>query len=90
MPCSDQDFRSMKRNNASLPPRVRAKRCWCGRLAKVKEVVDFSVKFSIKYFLCANYDDDPPTQTSSSSSRPKVCSNNTIKNHICMSLIFVY
>ncbi|KAK1569373.1 hypothetical protein QYE76_011852 [Lolium multiflorum] len=60
----------MKGKNASLPPGVRAERCWCGRLAKVKEVVDFSDKFGMKYFMCASYDHDPPRQTSSSSSRP--------------------
>ncbi|XP_051220759.1 uncharacterized protein [Lolium perenne] len=70
VPCSDQDFRPMKGKNASLPPGVRAERCWCGRLAKVKEVVDFSDKFGMKYFMCASYDHDPPRQTSSSSSRP--------------------
>nr|XP_051212570.1 uncharacterized protein LOC127330377 [Lolium perenne] len=60
----------MKGKNASLPPGVRAERFWCGRLAKVKEVVDFSDKFGMKYFMCASYDHDPPRQTSSSSSRP--------------------
>jgi hypothetical protein len=89
VPCSDQDFRPMKGKNASLPPGVRAERCWCGRLAKVKEVVDFSDKFGMKYFMCASYDHDPPRQTSSSSSRPAVCCNSMIKKIICMSLIFV-
>nr|XP_051203620.1 uncharacterized protein LOC127317138 [Lolium perenne] len=70
VPCSDQDFRPMKGKNASLPPGVRAERCWCGRLAKVKEVVDFSDKFGMKYYMCASYDHDPPRQSSSSSSRP--------------------
>lgn len=90
VPYSDQDFRPMKRKNASLPPGGRAERCWCGRLAKVMEVVDFSDKFGMKYFMCANYDHDPPAQTSSLSSRPAVYSNSMIKKHICMLFIFIY
>nr|XP_051212015.1 vicilin-like seed storage protein At2g18540 [Lolium perenne] len=37
VPCSDPDFRPTKKKDASLPPGVRAERCCCGRLAKVKQ-----------------------------------------------------
>ena len=71
VPCSDQDIRPMKMKDASLPPGVRADRCWCGDLAKVKQAEDFSDKFSVKFFMCANYDHDAPA--SSSYPRPPVC-----------------
>jgi hypothetical protein len=32
----------MKAKAASLPPGVTSERCWCDRLAKVKQVEDFS------------------------------------------------
>jgi hypothetical protein len=59
----------------------------------VKEVVDFSDKFGMKYFMCAYYDHDPHARTSSSSSRPAVCSKSMIKNPRGLryvSLIFIY
>jgi hypothetical protein len=65
---------------------VRAERYCCGHLAKVKEVEDFSNKFGMKLFMCANYDHDPPRNATSSSTRPSVCSNRMMNRHICMSL----
>ncbi|KAK1645906.1 hypothetical protein QYE76_063711 [Lolium multiflorum] len=64
------EFRPVKAKAASLPPGVTAERCWCGRLAKVKQVEDFSDWFGIKFFMCANYDHDPPPSSASSSTRP--------------------
>ena len=68
--------------DASLPQGVRAERCWCGHLAKVKEVEDFSDWLGIKFFMCANYDNDRPRQASSSLTRPPVCSNSMMNRHI--------
>uniref|UniRef100_M8BQT7 GRF-type domain-containing protein n=1 Tax=Aegilops tauschii TaxID=37682 RepID=M8BQT7_AEGTA len=34
-------------------------RCWCGDLCKVKEVTDFSDWLGMKFFMCANYEEDP-------------------------------
>ena len=73
VPCSDQEFRPVKAKAASLPPGVTAERCWCGRLAKVKQVEDFSDQFSMKFFMCASYEHDPPRSSASSSTRPPVC-----------------
>jgi hypothetical protein len=73
VPCSDQESRPAKAKAASLPPGVRAERRWCGRLAKVKQVEDFSDQFGMKYFMCANYEQDPPRSSASSSTRPPVC-----------------
>ncbi|KAK1630046.1 hypothetical protein QYE76_004361 [Lolium multiflorum] len=50
VPCSDPEFRPVKAKAASLPP-VCAERCWCGRVAKVKQVEDFSDKFGMKFFM---------------------------------------
>ena len=58
--CSDQEFRPVKVKAASLPPGVTAERCWCGHLAKVKQVEDFSDSFGMKFLMCVNYDHDPP------------------------------
>ena len=73
VPCSDQEFRPVKAKAASLPPGVTAERCWCGRLAKVKQVEDFSDWFGMKFFMCASYEHDPPRSSASSSRRPPVC-----------------
>ncbi|KAK1643993.1 hypothetical protein QYE76_061798 [Lolium multiflorum] len=70
VPCSDQDFRPAKAKAASLPPGVTAERCWCGRLAKVMQVEDFSDQFGMKFFMCASYEHDPPRSSASSSTRP--------------------
>ena len=72
LPCSDQDFRPKKMKDASLPPGVDHLRCWCGNLCKVKEVTDFSDKFGMKFFMCPNYEYDPPERTSLFA-RPAVC-----------------
>ena len=45
--------------NASLPPGLAVLRCWCGDLCKVKEVTDFSDWLGMKFFMCANYEEDP-------------------------------
>nr|XP_051201439.1 uncharacterized protein LOC127314933 [Lolium perenne] len=70
VPCSDQELRPVKAKAASLPPGVTAERCWCGRLAKVKQVEDFSDWFGMKFFMCASYEHDPPRSSASSSTRP--------------------
>nr|XP_051208381.1 uncharacterized protein LOC127325610 [Lolium perenne] len=70
VPCSDPEFRPVKAKAASLPPGVTAERCWCGRLAKVKQVEDFSDWFGMKFFMCASYEHDPPRSSASSSTRP--------------------
>ncbi|KAI5018117.1 hypothetical protein ZWY2020_043005 [Hordeum vulgare] len=59
-PCSDQSIRPKKMKSASLPRGVEAVRCWCGDLCKVKEVEDFSDWLGMKFFMCANYESDPP------------------------------
>uniref|UniRef100_A0A8I6Z7P5 Uncharacterized protein n=1 Tax=Hordeum vulgare subsp. vulgare TaxID=112509 RepID=A0A8I6Z7P5_HORVV len=50
--------------SASLPRGVEAVRCWCGDLCKVKEVEDFSDWLGMKFFMCANYESDPPESIS--------------------------
>uniref|UniRef100_A0A8I7BF96 Uncharacterized protein n=1 Tax=Hordeum vulgare subsp. vulgare TaxID=112509 RepID=A0A8I7BF96_HORVV len=60
LPCSDQSIRPKKMKSASLPRGVEAVRCWCGDLCKVKEVEDFSDWLGMKFFMCANYESDPP------------------------------
>ncbi|XBI95572.1 hypothetical protein VPH35_032005 [Triticum aestivum] len=59
LPCSDQSIRPRKMKTASLPPGVAVLRCWCGDLCKVKEVTDFSDWLGMKFFMCANYEEDP-------------------------------
>ena len=59
VPCSDQEFRPMKSKDVPLPAGVRAERCWCGHLAKVKESVDFSDKMGMRFFMCANTNASP-------------------------------
>jgi hypothetical protein len=59
VPCSDQDFRPMKSKDVPLPAGVRAERCWCGHLAKVKESVEFSDNMGMKFFMCANTNASP-------------------------------
>jgi hypothetical protein len=86
VPCSDQDFRTTKAKDASLPPGVTAERCWCDHLAKVKQVKDFSNWFGMQIFMCTNYDHDPPQSSSSSSTRQPVYFNRFFFCHICMSL----
>jgi hypothetical protein len=61
---------------------VRPERCLCGRLAKVKQVEDFSEKFGMKFFMCANYDHDPPRNASLSSTRPPVCYESIMIRHV--------
>uniref|UniRef100_A0A8I6XQG8 Uncharacterized protein n=1 Tax=Hordeum vulgare subsp. vulgare TaxID=112509 RepID=A0A8I6XQG8_HORVV len=60
LPCSDQSIRPKKMKSARLPRGVEAVRCWCGDLCKVKEVEDFSDWLGMKFFMCANYEFDPP------------------------------
>ena len=48
---------------ASLPHGVDHLNCWCGSLCKVKEVTDFSDWFGMKFFMCPNYEYDPPVRT---------------------------
>ncbi|XBI79529.1 hypothetical protein VPH35_088964 [Triticum aestivum] len=60
LPCSDQSIRPRKMKNASLPPWVVVLRCWCGDLCKVKEVTDFLDWLGMKFFVFANYEEDPP------------------------------
>ena len=74
VPCSDQDFRPMKSKVVPLPAGVRAERCWCGHLAKVKESVDFSDKMGMKFFMCANTNASPTRGATTSLERPSVCS----------------
>ena len=59
LPCSDQSIRPGKMQSASLPRGVEAVRCWCGDVCKVKEVTDFSDWLGMKFFMCANYEEDP-------------------------------
>ena len=93
VPCSDQELRPTKSKNASLPPGVIAERCWCGHLAKVKEVEDFSDQLGMKFFMCANYDASPPRRASSSSTRPPVCCESMLngkKNSLIVFLTFLF
>ena len=46
--------------DARLPPGVEVLRCWCGDPCKVKEVTHFSDWLGMKFFMCANYVEDPP------------------------------
>uniref|UniRef100_A0A8I6XAM5 Uncharacterized protein n=1 Tax=Hordeum vulgare subsp. vulgare TaxID=112509 RepID=A0A8I6XAM5_HORVV len=64
LPCSDQSIRPKKMKSVSLPQGVEAVRCWCGDLCKVKEVEDFSDWLGMKFFMCANYESDPPESIS--------------------------
>ena len=89
VPCSDQDLRPKKAKNASLPRGVRAERCWCGHLAKVKVVEDFSDQLGMKFFMCANYDASPPRRASSSSTRPPVCCESMLNRQTFLSLFFL-
>ena len=72
LPCLDQSIKPRKMKSASLPPGVEVLRCWCGDLCKVKEVTDFSDWLGMKFFMCANYEEDPPVATSPYI-RPPVC-----------------
>jgi hypothetical protein len=45
---------------ASLPEEMKAARCWCNDIVKVRESTDFSDKIGMKIFMCANYAHDPP------------------------------
>ena len=72
LPCSDQSIRPTKMKSASLPRGVEVLRCWCGDLCKVKEVTDFSDWLGMKFFMCANYEEDPPVAISPYI-RPPVC-----------------
>ena len=74
LPCSDQSIRTRKMQSASLPRGVEAVRCWCGDVCKVKEVTDFSDWLGMKFFMCANYESDPP-ESISAYVRPPVCSS---------------
>uniref|UniRef100_A0A8I7B1K9 Uncharacterized protein n=1 Tax=Hordeum vulgare subsp. vulgare TaxID=112509 RepID=A0A8I7B1K9_HORVV len=64
LPCSDQSIRPKKMKSASLPRGVEAVRCSCGDLCKVKEVEDFPDWLGMKFFMCANYESDPPESIS--------------------------
>ena len=74
LPCSDQSIGPKKMKSVSLPRGVEAVRCWCGDLCKVKEVTDFSDWLGMKFFMCANYESDPP-ESISAYVRPPVCSS---------------
>lgn len=50
--------------DASLPPGIQVVRCWCSHPCKVKEVADISVWFGMKFFMCPNYEHDPPVPDS--------------------------
>jgi len=58
--------------SATLPRGVEVLHCWCGDLCKVKEVTDFSDWLGMKFFMCANYEEDPPVSISPYI-RPPVC-----------------
>uniref|UniRef100_A0A8I7BF81 Uncharacterized protein n=1 Tax=Hordeum vulgare subsp. vulgare TaxID=112509 RepID=A0A8I7BF81_HORVV len=76
LPCSDQSIRPRKMKCASLPEEVEVLRCWCDDLYKVKEVTDFSDWLGMKFFICANYEEDPPVSPSpyiSPPSPPPLC-----------------
>uniref|UniRef100_A0A8I6YRM2 GRF-type domain-containing protein n=1 Tax=Hordeum vulgare subsp. vulgare TaxID=112509 RepID=A0A8I6YRM2_HORVV len=76
LPCSYQSIRPKKMKSASLPPGVEGVRCWCGDLYKVMEVTDFSDRLGMKFFMCANYEEDSPVAPStciSPSSPPPLC-----------------
>jgi hypothetical protein len=60
-----------KKNDTSMPQGIRANRCQCGDLVKVKEAENISDKFGMKFFICANYDYDAPASTTYL--RPLVC-----------------
>uniref|UniRef100_A0A8I7BCP1 Uncharacterized protein n=1 Tax=Hordeum vulgare subsp. vulgare TaxID=112509 RepID=A0A8I7BCP1_HORVV len=64
LPCSDQSISPKKMQSASLPRGVEAVRCWCGDLCKVKEVTDLSDWLGMKFFMCVNYESDPPESIS--------------------------
>ena len=72
--------------SASLPRGVEAVRCWCGDLCKVKEVEDFSDWLGMKFFMCANYESDPP-ECISAYIRPPVCSSHP---DYCLLDIIIY
>ena len=74
LPCSDQSIRPRKMKDANLPPGVAVLRCWCGDLCKVKEVTDFSDWLGMKFFMCANYEEDPAVAISEYD-KPPVCFN---------------
>ena len=84
----DQDFRPMKSKVVPLPAGVRAERCWCGHLAKVKESVDFSDKMGMKFFMCANYNYSPTRSATTSSGRPSVYSAIILIRH-CVIFVFL-
>jgi hypothetical protein len=65
-------MRPKRMKEAELPEGVQPARCWCGDIAKVKESTDFADWFGMKFFMCANYAEDPPAATSSYR-RPPVC-----------------
>src|SRR4051794_2286469 len=84
VPCSDPDYRPMKSKDVPLPAGLRAERCWCGHLAKVKESVDFSDKMGMKFFMCANYNSSPTRSGTTSS----VCSALFFVRH-CVIFVFL-
>jgi hypothetical protein len=45
--------------------------CWCGDLAKVKDLEYFFDKFGMKFFMYTDYDHDAPA--SSAYPRPPLC-----------------
>jgi len=51
---------------------VAVLRCWCADLCKVKEVMDFSDWLGMKFFMCANYEEDPAIAISEYD-KPPVC-----------------
>ena len=74
LPCSDQSIRPKKTKDATLPSGVKVLRCWCGSPCKVKESTDFSDKMGMRFFMCPNYEHDPPA-ASSPYVKPPVCFN---------------
>lgn len=64
LPCSDQGERPRRMKDVMLPRGVEHLRCWCCNLCKVKEVTDFSNKPGMRFFMCANYEYEPPVLVS--------------------------
>jgi hypothetical protein len=42
----------------SLPEGIEAARCWCGDIAKVRELTDFLDRMGMKFFMCADHAHD--------------------------------
>jgi hypothetical protein len=60
-PSSDPDYKPKKMRHTSPPKGIEPVRCWCGDICKVRMSDDFSDKFGMKFWMCANYAHDPAT-----------------------------